>query len=105
MSSPGMTDQFFEMLDTDKDGYLSLEEIEASTKEAVKKQGAAEFDGEQNPGPTIFQKMDTDGDGRVSKVEASDIVNMILQEHGKASDPAKGKGGRGAGGKGGRGEL
>mmetsp|Transcript_57439 Transcript_57439/g.133888 ORF Transcript_57439/g.133888 Transcript_57439/m.133888 type:complete len:131 (-) Transcript_57439:43-435(-) len=78
-------DMMFKVMDKDGDGFLSRAEVLETGKSAVAQGGAKQFDGDSDPGSNIFDKLDADKDGRVTREEADRIfakVKDTLQSEG-----------------------
>mmetsp|Transcript_12592 Transcript_12592/g.35881 ORF Transcript_12592/g.35881 Transcript_12592/m.35881 type:complete len:127 (-) Transcript_12592:306-686(-) len=72
-----MADEIFKMMDKDGDGFLSRDEVLAMGKMAASSADAEMFDGDKDPGGVIFDKFDSDKDGKVTRAEADAIFGRM----------------------------
>uniref|UniRef100_A0A7S2BEE8 EF-hand domain-containing protein n=1 Tax=Alexandrium andersonii TaxID=327968 RepID=A0A7S2BEE8_9DINO len=76
-SKDDMSDMLFTMMDKDQDGFLSRSEVEAMGRSAASGDGAKQFGGETDPGGVVFEKLDSNKDGKVSRDEAVAIFAKV----------------------------
>jgi hypothetical protein len=84
-------EEIFKKLDTDGDGFLSLEEFKAGPR----------WQNDQAKAEEVFKKLDTNGDGKLSLEEFK--AGHPPREHGPGGPGGRGPGGPGGGGPGGPG--
>mmetsp|Transcript_48123 Transcript_48123/g.148539 ORF Transcript_48123/g.148539 Transcript_48123/m.148539 type:complete len:132 (-) Transcript_48123:170-565(-) len=85
--------EMFKLMDTDKSGWLSRREVKAMGKMMASDEGGAKrFGGDTDPGGVMFDKMDADRDGKVSKAELDTMfLNVGADIRAKAEKAPKGK--------------
>merc|ERR1719210_1139144 len=67
-----MSNMMFDMMDTNKDGKLSREEVKKMGQKVVKEKGDTE-DEIDDQGENIFQQLDKNGDGKITRKEAQTL--------------------------------
>ena len=73
-----MTEELWEDFDPDGDGYVLFEEFVG--KQAAKQQQQRSQSGQANDIATLFQNIDVDNDGKISRAELEDTFKAAGQE-------------------------
>ena len=76
-----MADPLFDLVDTDKSGYIEKNEVYPKIKELVEKKGKAITDAEIDE---LYDQVDKSKDGKISRDEFVDLVALVLEKVEKA---------------------